>query len=92
MAWVSKFFTKNPNLKKREKKDIFCFLCWGGGGGGGGGGGKRLFFLQRIEIYTIFFIFFFFFFLGGGDGMEGVLWRGGSVARVSEFFLQIVQI
>ena len=33
------------------------------------------FFLQRIEIYT--------FFGGGwGGGMEGVVWRGGSVARV----------
>ena len=38
----------------------------------------------------------FFFFLGGGGGggggMEGILWRGGSAARVSEFFLQIIQI
>ena len=55
-----------------KKIYIFCYLCWGGGGGGD-------FFLQRIEIYT-------FFFFGGGDGMEGVVWRGGSVARVSEFF------
>ena len=29
---------------------------------------------------------------GGGGGMEEVVWRGGSVARVSEFFLQILQI
>ena len=68
------FFTKNPNLKK-GKKYIFCFLCWRGGGGG------KVIFLQRIEIYTIFF------FLGGGGGggggMEGLLWRGGSAARVS---------
>ena len=35
--------------------------------------------------------FLYFFFVGEG-GMEGVLWRGGSVARVSEFFLQIIQI
>ena len=49
-------------------------------------GGGKLFFLQRIEIYT-----FFFFFFGGGVGMEWVEWREGSVARVSEFFLQIVQ-
>ena len=44
------------------------------------------FFLQRIEIYT------FFFFWGGGGGMEGVVCREGSVARVSEFFIQIIQI
>ena len=45
-------------------------------GEGWGGGGKCLFFffLQRIEIYT--------FLAGGGGGMEGVVWRGGSVARV----------
>ena len=56
-----------------------------------GEGGVSDFFLQRIEIYT-----FFFFWGGGGGGggggMEGVVWRGGSVARVSEFFLQILQI
>ena len=77
MAWVSEFFfTKNPNLKKGEKY-IFCFLCWGGRGG------EVIFFLQRIEIYT-----FLFWGVGerGGGGMEGVVWRGGSVARVSEFF------
>ena len=28
----------------------------------------------------------------GRCGMEGVVWRGGSVARVSKFFLQIIQI
>ena len=48
-------------------------------------------FLQRIEIYTIFF-FFWGGGGGGGGGMEGILWRGGSAARVSEFFLQIIQI
>ena len=42
--------------------------------------------------------FFFFFFLGGGGGggggarMEGVVWRGGSMARVSESSLQRIQI
>ena len=46
------------------------------------------FFLQRIEIYT----FFFFWGGGGGGGMEGVVCREGSVARVSEFFIQIIQI
>ena len=45
------------------------------------------FFLQRIEIFT-----FFFFGGGGGGGMEGVVCREGSVARVSEFFIQIIQI
>ena len=49
-----------------------------------------IFFLQRIEIYI-------FFFLGGGGwggggGMEEVVWREGSVARVSEFFLHIIRI
>ena len=29
---------------------------------------------------------------GGGGGMEGVVWQGGSVARVSQFFLQMIQI
>ena len=43
-------------------------------------------------------IFFFFFFFGGGGGgggvgMKGVVWwREGSAARVSEIFLQIIQI
>ena len=49
------------------------------------------FFLQRIEIYT------FFFFGGGGGGgggggEGGVEWKGCSVAWVSEFFLQIIQL
>ena len=35
---------------------------------------------------------FFFFGGGGGGGMEGVVCREGSVARVSEFFIQIIQI
>ena len=46
------------------------------------------YFLQRIQIYTIFFWGG----CGGGGGSEGVVWRGGSVARVSEFFLQRIQI
>ena len=74
MAWVIDFFTKNPKCKKR--KYIFFVFCVGEGGGGrrrGWAGGKCFFFfLQRIEIYTFF----------GGGGMEGVVWRGGSVARV----------
>ena len=52
-----------------------------------------IFFLQRIELYTIIFLCV----LGmggggGGGGMEGVVWQGGSVARVSQFFLQMIQI
>ena len=35
---------------------------------------------------------FFFWGGGGGGGMEGVVCREGSVARVSEFFIQIIQI
>ena len=31
-------------------------------------------------------------FFGGVCGMEGVVCREGSVARVSEFFIQIIQI
>ena len=68
------FFTKNPNLKKKENIYFFVFCV--------GEGGVSDFFLQRIEIYTFF----------EGGGMEGVVWREGSVARVSEFFLQIIQI
>ena len=45
-----------------------------------------IFFLQRIEIYTFFFVG------GGGSGMEEVVWRGGSMVWVSEFFLQMIQI
>ena len=39
MAWVSKYFTKNPNLKKRRKKIHFLFsvLCVCGGGEEGAG-------------------------------------------------------
>ena len=36
MAWVSDFFTKNPNLKK-NKKIVFGGGCGGVCGGGGGG-------------------------------------------------------
>ena len=37
-------------------------------------------------------IYIFFLGGGGGGGMERVVWRGDSVARVSELFLQIIQI
>ena len=79
MAWVNDFFYKESKSKKR-KTNIFCFLCWGGEGVV-----VSDFFLQRIEIYTIFF--FVCVCVGGGG------WNGrGIVARVSEFFLQIIQI
>ena len=40
MAWVSDFFTKNPNLKKKEKiYSLFSVL---------GGGGGEVIFLRRI--------------------------------------------
>ena len=39
--------------------------------------------LQRIQI--LFFFFFFFFCVGGGGGVKGV-------ARLSDFFLQRIQI
>ena len=33
MAWLIDFFYKETKSKnKKEKKYIFCFLCWGGGG------------------------------------------------------------
>ena len=84
MAWVSEFFfTKNPNLKRGEKNIFFCFLCWGRGEG--------LvvvvidFFTKNRNLHNLFF--------SGGWGWNG---RGsvarGSVARVNEFFLQIIQI
>ena len=83
MAWVIEFFYKESKSKKKEKI-YFLFSVLGRGMGEGG---VSDFFLQRIEIYT-----FFFGGGGGGGGMEGVVWGGGSVARVSEFFLQILQI
>ena len=57
-------------------------------------GGGKLFFYKESKSTQFFFNFFFFFFFGGGEGvgMEGVVWRGGCVARVSEFYLQIIQI
>ena len=67
------FFTKNPKCKKKEKiYFLFSVLGRGGGGGGGGAGGKCFFFYKESKS-THFF---------GGGGMEGVVWRGGSVARV----------
>ena len=51
------FFTKNPNLKTKEKKYTFLFSVFEVGG-------LNEFFLQRIQIYTIFF------FEGVGGGGE----------------------
>ena len=56
-----------------------------------------IFFLQRIELYTIIFCVCVCVCVGGGGGgggggMEGVVWQGGSVARVNQFFLQMIQI
>ena len=49
-----------------------------------------IFFTKNRNLHNFFFL------RGGGGGsgvgMEGVVWQGGSVARVSEFFLQIIQI
>ena len=44
---------------------------------------------KNIFLFSVFDIFFLK--GGGGVGMEGVVSRGGRVARVSEFFLQIIQ-
>ena len=97
MAWVSEFLYKESKSKKKGK-NIFFVFCVGGRGGGERGSD---FFLQRLEIYSVcqFVCCYFvvvvvvvFFFWGGGGGIEGVVWRGGSVARVSKLFLQIIQV
>ena len=75
------FCTKNPNLKKREKHIFFVF-CVGEGGGSD-------FFTTNRNLHSLSFFFCFFFW---GGGIEGVVWRGGSVARVSKLFLQIIQV
>ena len=62
-------------------------------GGGGGGVGVRLG-LEKVNCFykefrskkKKFFFFFFFFFLRGGGA------EGGIKARVTEFFLQRIQI
>ena len=69
IAWVIEIFYKESEMLKKGKI-IFLFSVLGRGGGEGK---CFVFFLQRIEIYT--------FFMAEG-GMEGVVWRGGSVARV----------
>ena len=84
------FFYKESKSKEKKEKNTFFVFCVGCVGEGGGVVSD--FFLQRIEIYTILFFYYYFFFFFGGGGMEAVLWRGGSAARVSEFFLQIIQI
>ena len=50
------FFTKNPNLKKKN-------FSWGGGGGA-----RVSDFLQRIKIQNL--VFFSFFLRGGGGGVD----------------------
>ena len=82
----NRIFFKESKSKKKGKKKIFLFYVLGRGLG------VVSEFLQRMEINTFFFIFFF---LGGGGGGSrngrGSVARG-SVARVSDFFLQIIQI
>ena len=53
-------------------------------------GGEVIFFTTNRNLHSLSV---FLFFLGGGGGrIEGVVWRGGSVARVSKLFLQIIQV
>ena len=59
------FFTKNPNLKTKEKKYTFLFSVFEVGG-------LNEFFLQRIQIYTIFFLRGW----GGGGNGSGSVARG----------------
>ena len=54
MVWISDFFKKNPNLKK--KRFFFCF-----GFGGGGGGWVSDFFTKNRNLH-IFFL--------GGEGVN----------------------
>ena len=63
--------------KNPKKKKKKTERCWGVGV-------VSEFFLQRNQVYTFFF--------WGGGGMEEVVWRGGSVARVSELFLHRIQV
>ena len=75
MALVSESFYKESISKKIN----FLFSVLGRGGDGD-------FFTSNRNLRISFLFFFFFFFGGGGggwNGMEGVVWRGGSVAMVS---------
>ena len=56
------FFTKNPNLKTKEKKLCFAY----------GVGGEYFFFTKNPNLHSFFFFFFFFF---GGGGWGGGGWR-----------------
>ena len=80
MAWVIDFFYKETKSKNKKEKNIFFVFCVGEGVV------SDFFFTKNRNLHI------FFFFLGGGGGMEGVVCREGSVARVSEFFIQIIQI
>ena len=82
------FCTKNPNLKKGKKIYFFVFCV----GGGGVFFFFFFFFTTNRNLHSLSFFFFVFFLMGRGGGIEGVVWRGGSVARVSELFLQIIQV
>ena len=79
MAWVSEFFYKESKSEKKGKKIFFVFCV--------GEGVVSDFYYKESK-----YIHFFFGGGGGGGGMERVVWRGDSVARVSELFLQIIQI
>ena len=74
--WVSECFYKESKSKKKEKKYFFLFSVLQTGM-------VSDFFYKQSKSTQFFWV---------GGGMEGVGWRGGSAARVSEFFLQIIQI
>ena len=60
------FLQRIQNVKKREKKKFLFSVL------GRGTGGKWVFFTKNRNLHIFF----------GPGGMEGVVWRGGSVARV----------
>ena len=80
MAWVIDFFYKETKSKNKKEKNIYFVFCVGEGVV------SDFFYKESKSTH------FFFFGGGGGCGMERVVCREGSVARVSEFFIQIIQI
>ena len=67
----NQIFYKESKSKKKKEKIYFLFSVLGRG--------VVSDFFYKESKSTLFFF-------GGGGGMEGVVWREGSVARVSEFF------
>ena len=83
------FFYKESKSKKQKKK-IYIFFSVLEEWGKGVEGGLLIDFFYKESKTTHFLCVCVC--GGGGGGLEGVVWRGGSTARVSEFFLQRIQI